>query len=514
MRAFKILLVLFVTLFVAVSTGIVFLLAIIATIGSDANSQFDSDVDVTSVSHSESILDPADQIEIQQGNVTLYFDPAIDKDQAKAVLDVLGSKCLLGTGDYQYAFSLSSTPGLSSTPAAHQLRCLDSMSLEFCEKLQPIYQSMATIISHHCFQGETFRVVMQPSDADVAVIAENRSDVAACWFNGSQSLFFEQPFSPQDIESILDSFRELGMVSPESDLTHLFFRHTEQSGEVQVIGKQSSLDAIDPATLDATLRYRALQSSLLLCAGRQCTFSVTDPGFNPIKSVVHAPPYQPTQFAKNGCMLYLSDPSISQATLDAIAARLPTIPEREITVDFWISQSNNHFTVLAPSSDAVLERGAVLQRSLLSTGIGINSELPDEATLTIIACDYGFKPHQSFPVRKRLGPYLARNNNRLSYAPPFDEEFANRVADYFEAQGVFTEHGAAHVEIFRSDQPESLPCVQLYVTESMISSESAPQLKTFGSNTAADLFPGQRSVFQLCNALGVPLEEYAWLNEG
>ncbi|GAA5507940.1 hypothetical protein [Novipirellula caenicola] len=514
MRAFKILLVLFVTLFVAVPTGIVFLLAIIATIGSnansqlDANSQFGGEVEVTSVSHSEAILDPADPIKIQQGNVTLYFDPATDEAQAEAVLGVLASKCLLGTSDYQYAFSLS------STPAAHQLRCLDSMSLEFCEKLQPIYQSMATIISHQCFQGETFRLVMQPSDADATVIAENRSDVAACWFNGSQSVFFEQPFSPQEIEAILDGFRELEMVSPESDLAHLFFRHTEQSGEVQVIGKQSRLDAIDPATLHATLRYRALQSSLLLCGGRQCTFSVTDPGFNPITSVVHTPPFQPTQFAKNGCMLYLSDDSISQATLDAIAARLPTIPEREITVDFWISQSDNQYTVLAPSPDAVLERGAALQRSRLSTGIGINSELPDEATLTMIACDYDFQPHHAMPVRKRLGPYLARHNNRLSYATSFDEAFANRVADYFESQGVFTEHGSAHVEIFHSDQPESLPCVQLYVTESMIASESTPQVKAFGLKVAAELFPGQRSVFQLCDALGVPLKGYAWLSEG
>ncbi len=512
MRVVKILVVLFVAMVVAVPVGIVGLLALVANIGQSANSQYDELADVQTVAHDSSAPQPAvaNNIKTQQlqaGNVTLYFSPAMAEQHAADALTVLNSKCLLGTGQIPYGFELS------ETSAGMACKLLDQPPRAFCEEMQPTFSSMATILSHTCFAGQPVRFVMVPDDADGAVIAESRKDVAACWFDGSQSIFFDQAYSATQQESILEGFRDLGMIGEGSDLVHQFYRNTPEGGQIDVIGDKRSLAQIPSAVLLATLRHRALNCSLRLFECQATEYCVTDTGFQRIASFVHTPPFQPTRVAQNGCMMFLADESIAQETLDAIAARATNIPGREITIDFWLRKTNDGYTALVPCSDSLLADADEVENALCTTGRCVNSELPPDAQLTMIGCDYGFQAKQSVHVTDRAGPYLARNNNRLDYWQPFDEAFANRVADYLEAQGMFTEDGAAHVEIYGSQAPESLPYIQLYVNPRNFTADMAGQVKAFSKQMAAELFPEQLSVFQLCDPRGQPLEDFVWQHE-
>lgn len=517
MRAVKVLIILFVAMVLAVPVGIVGLLAVVASIGQSANSQYDGLADVQTVAHDlaesnnadTNVVDAnnAELIQLQAGNITLFYAAEFDAEQAAGVLQVLNSKCLLGTSQFRYAFELS------ETSAGVTLKLLDQPELAFCQQMQPIYASMATIISHTCCAGQPVRILLTPSDAARPVIAENREDVAACWFDGSQSVFFEQAYSATEQENILNGFRDLGMIGEGSELVHLFYRNTANTGQIEVMGDKRSLAEIPPAVLLATLRHRALHCSLEFFSGQATTFSITDTGFQPIASFDHVPPFQPARVAQNGCMLFLANESIPQETLDAIAARTPNVPDREITIDFWVHQTADGYAVLVPCSEGLLQSATDFENALFSTGRCVNSELPPQSHLVMIGCDYAFQAKQEMGVEDRAGAYLARNNNRLDYWQPFDETFANRVADYLETQGIFTEGGSIHIEIYGSESPQSRPYVQLYVNPDNFNVDMAGLVKAFSKQMATELFPDQVSVFQLCDARGQPLEDFVWQHE-
>ncbi|QEG41126.1 ABC transporter substrate-binding protein [Roseimaritima ulvae] len=524
MRVVKVLIVLVVVMMVAVPVGVVGLLTVVAAIGQSASSEFDELQDVQTVAHEAAEVhvdadtsdtvntDAADapetnmdgQIKRQAGNVTLYCEPQVVAGQAEAVLLVLNSKCLLGASDFDYAFEMS------QSSAGIQLKLLDEPEREFCRQMQPVYSSMATILSHICCSGQPLQIQMFPNDASEAVVAASRDDVAGCWFDNSQSVFFDQVYPAADRLDIIAGLRNLGLLGSPSDLVHFFYRRASDLGEVDVIGNRKRLADIPPTALLATLRHRALHCSLELFDGQATKFAITDTKFQAISSFEHVPPFTPTRRAQNGCMLFLGDDSISQETLDAIAARTTNVPGREITVDFWLRNTEDGYAVLVPSTDELLASEEEFENAMYSVGRCINSELPQDASLVMIGCDFDFHAKQTVPVSDRAAAYLARNNNRLDYWHPFDQAFADRVADYFEAQGLFAENGAAHVEIFQTAQPQAYPCVQLYVNPENFSADMAGQVEAFSRQMAAELFPDQVSVFQLCDARGRPLPDFVW----
>lgn len=489
--------------------GIVALLVVIATIGAEANSKESQVINAQTVSHAEPNITAADQPRYQKANVTLLTDPTLSNEKVKEILDVLTSRCLFGSSNENHTFLLA-TPNDATQSPQHELKIQASLPLDLCHRLTPIYGYMASILSHECFHGEPTQFCFHSDESNTPVIAASRSDVATCWFDGSQSIFFDTKLSDEDLNTVLDGLRSLGMVPNAANYAHLFIRQRDQRDRVEIVGNQAITSQIDPIVLAATLRDRAINLSLTLFDGRTTEYALIGSDLKEFNRFTHQPPFQPTALASNGCMLYLADDSVAPDTLEAIATRLPTIPGREITIDMWIQKTGDHVKVLVPTSQKTREQHLALQRSFAATGAGIKAEFAPETHLEMVLCDHEFTPLHSFPINTRANACIASDNNRLLYDASFDNEFAKAATDYFQSISLFTPNGAMHVELLR-DEEIDVPCVQLRVIASMLTTESEEQMQELGQQIVEGLFPGQAGVFQLADAMGTPIDGCTWL---
>ncbi|MCM2373224.1 hypothetical protein [Aporhodopirellula aestuarii] len=495
---------------IAFPIGIVALLVVIATIGTDANSDEPHTAAARTISHSGP--DDEDAVGLsryQTDAVTLFADPSLSSQKAEAILAVLGSKCLFGSSDTDHLFTLE-TSNLANKQPLHELKLHSPLPLNVCHQLTPIYGYMASILSHECFNGEPTQFCLLNSENDTPVIAASRSDVATCWFDGNQSIFFDTELADDELNTALLGLRSLGMLPNSADFGLLFIRQNDEGGRVEVVSNEAIVLQIDPDVLTATLRDRATNLSLTLFGGRTTQFSLIGSDLQDIRCFTHQPPFQPTALAKNGCMLYLADESVSEETLDAIATRLPTIPGRDITIDMWIQQTGEHVQVLVPTSQKSREQHLALQRSFAATGAGIKAELTPEVDLEMVLCDHQFTPLHSFPINTRANACIACDNNRLLYDASFDKAFARAAADYFQEISLFNPDGAMHLELLR-DEDSDVACVQMRVIASMLTTENEQQMQELGLQIVANLFPGQSGIFQLADALGTPIDRCTWL---
>lgn len=498
MRTVKIVLIVLVAVFVMIPmTGIVLLTAI-AAVGANANEKFE-EINATLVTASSpELTGPRTTV----GNVTLVSDASIPEFQVKQVAETLASKLLLGSSEMDHLYRLSANRN------GYRLTNLTRMATEGCEQFRPINEFVATILSFECFDGGQVEVVSLPNNGAGEFVSTKRADVVTCWVDEISSVFFGQEETEETIANVVATIRSTGLLEDGQQPKHFFLRRRDQGGEVSFVSAAAAVDQIDPEVLKATMRERALMLSLTLFDGAPCKFSLTGIGFDELTSFEHDPPFQARCASRNGCMLVLSDGTVSLEAVEAIAAKLMNFPGRELKMDLWVRSVDGKNTALVP-----LLRGDKLDAETFQilehvNGMTIKGELPLDQSLEMICCDLEFKEYRSFSVEDYVGPTIIRNNNRLHYWYPFEEPFANEVADYLEREGVFTDQQSFRFEIFGSEDPAEPPMIQVYIDPQTLDAKGYEIFETFGRKMMSDLFAEQTVRFRIVDMLGQTVKSF------
>jgi hypothetical protein len=282
------------------------------------------------------------------------------------------------------------------------MQVLPDMPREMCQSLKPLYEIFATIISHHCFDGQRFEVILLPSEASDFVACANRDDVKSCWFNGNQSMFFDVVLEPERLEKVAGKMRAINLVGTNSEPGNFFIRQSESKTQVNQLGSLRVIEAADQQQLAVTLRDRSLMFSIVVSSGSDCEYRLTDASFEEVlSSFDFQPPFTPTVAARNGCFLFLADHSVPQSTLDAVARRISPIPGRQITIDVWLQQIGEEVIAKLPLTMEASSDDEAARSSLHAIGLTIASEFPTNVNVTMHGCDSMLQSQIELTVTER-----------------------------------------------------------------------------------------------------------------